>query len=185
MTDIAKPSPRKPIADVAHPNNSAPSDTSKPVIVANRAILRDPMMTANSPTDNVASVQPANKLNIQPPATIGTEVATEIKSEPTTVSEVQPSNSAGAAPPDAKTATEQQSAEAEILAKRDAELQALVDSKRYFLPIDAVEQQQTKQFIIIGVVVSLVLVLIWLDLALDAGLIKLGGLKALTHFFTS
>lgn len=142
------------------------------------------MMTANSPTDNVVSVQTASKLNIQPPVTVGVEQPVENKAEP--VPDIQSSNiNAETTTEVNKTITEQQVAEADILAKRDAELQALVDSKKYFLPIDAVEQRQTKHFIIIGVVVSLVLVVIWLDLALDAGLIKLGGLKALTHFFTS
>ena len=46
----AKKKTAKPIADVSHPGKSAPSSTSKPVIVTNRPILKDPMMVDEDTT---------------------------------------------------------------------------------------------------------------------------------------
>lgn len=47
MAERKKPA-GKPIIDVAHPGKSAPSQTSKPVIITNRTILKDPMMVETS-----------------------------------------------------------------------------------------------------------------------------------------
>jgi hypothetical protein len=47
MTDAKKPAKR--IIDVAHPGQTAPPKTSKPVIITNRTILKDPMMVDGEP----------------------------------------------------------------------------------------------------------------------------------------
>lgn len=75
--------------------------------------------------------------------------------------------------------------EDELKAKADAELQKLVDSKKYFLPINGKEKQRTKRTIAIGVLLSLVLAAAWFDIALDAGLLHLNNIQPLTHFFSS
>lgn len=98
--------------------------------------------------------------------------------------------------PESAKATDQQSAddtdkilqaEAEQKAAHEAEVQKLVDSKDYYLDmkVTTAEKKHTKQFILIGVVLSVALLLIWFDIALDAGIIHAGGLKSLTHFFSS
>ncbi len=71
----------------------------------------------------------------------------------------------------------------DVEAKRQDELQALVESKKYYLPINTIENQRSRQFIIGGVLLSLLLAAAWTDIALDAGLIHIAGVKALTHFF--
>lgn len=80
---------------------------------------------------------------------------------------------------------EQLNAEAEAKAKHDAAIQKLVDSKQYFLPINAVEKRRTKHFVILGVLLSILLLLAWGDIALDAGLIQVSGVKPVTHFFSN
>jgi len=72
----------------------------------------------------------------------------------------------------------------EDLAKDEA-MQKMVDSKQFYLPINAIEQRRTQRFIALGVVFSIILALAWLDISLDAGLINLGGIKSVTHFFSS
>lgn len=67
--------------------------------------------------------------------------------------------------------------------KHDQEVEKLVESKKYFLPINSVEKRRSKRVVAFGVVLSILLIVAWLDIALDAGLVKLGGLKPLTHFF--
>jgi archaellum component FlaD/FlaE len=76
-------------------------------------------------------------------------------------------------------------AEAEAQAKHDAAIQQLVDSKQYFLPINAVEKRRTKRVVVLGIVLSIILALAWVDVALDAGLIHIAGVKPVTHFFSS
>ena len=84
-----------------------------------------------------------------------------------------------------KTPGEEEEAEASRKAERDANLQKIVDNKTYFLPINAVEKRKTKRIIVLGIVLSLVLAVAWVDVALDAGLIEIGGVKPVTHFFSN
>lgn len=74
---------------------------------------------------------------------------------------------------------------AEAAAEHEAAIQKLVDDETYFLPINSVETRKTRRFMLLGVVLILVLALAWADVALDAGLIHLAGLKPLTHLFTN
>ena len=64
-------------------------------------------------------------------------------------------------------------------------IQKLVTEKRYFLPINTQEKRRTKHFIILGVVLILLLAAAWADIALDAGLIHLDGVRPLTHLFSN
>jgi hypothetical protein len=81
---------------------------------------------------------------------------------------------------DDKAAAEAAAAEAE--AKRKANLQALVDNKTYFLPINAVSRRRSQQLSVVGLLLIIVLSVAWLDLAADAGFIHVPILP-LTHFF--
>lgn len=237
------------IVDVKKPGISAPSPTSKPVIVTNRPLLRDPMMVADvkdmpkTDTDNKDSekhlevadggVATGGKPVIEPlDQTISEERAAadqlddktksavddgadpaedDIRQEPDSVplsddtpdeapstdatdliSTAQPkANDASAPgeipPPDTSKSgvARQAEAEAAAQAKHDENIQQLVDSKRYALPITTIEQRKSKRFVVLGIALAVILIIIWLDIALDAGIIKLGGLKPLTHFFSN
>lgn len=81
--------------------------------------------------------------------------------------------------PDAKTETEKAKQEA------DAALQKLIESKKYFLPINALEKRRSKQFVALGIFLSLILIIAWADIALDAGLLHINNIKPITHFFSS
>jgi hypothetical protein len=76
-------------------------------------------------------------------------------------------------------------AEAKQQAEHDAAIQKLVDSKKYFLPINAVEKRRSKRFVAVGVLLSLLLLAAWADIAADAGLISVPGVKPVTHFFSN
>ena len=69
--------------------------------------------------------------------------------------------------------------------KHEAEIQKLIDSKKYELPINSIEQRKSKRVVILGIALSLVLMLAWADIALDASLIQINGIKPLTHFFSN
>lgn len=83
------------------------------------------------------------------------------------------------------TPAEEEEAEASRKAEHDANLQKIVDSKTYYLPINAVEKRRSKRFVLLGIAVSILLILLWVNIALDAGLIKIDGLSPMTHFFSS
>ncbi|HVX24486.1 MAG TPA: hypothetical protein VG992_04065, partial [Candidatus Saccharimonadales bacterium] len=76
-------------------------------------------------------------------------------------------------------------AEAAKQAEHDAAMQKLVDSKQYFLPINAVEKRKSKHFVIFGVFLALVLAAAWVDIALDAGIITISHIKPVTHLFSN
>ena len=79
----------------------------------------------------------------------------------------------------------QEEAEATKQAEHQAAIDKLATGKQYFLPINSVEKRRSKQFVAIGIILSLLLILAWADIALDAGLIHLAGIKPLTHFFST
>ena len=83
------------------------------------------------------------------------------------------------------TPDEQDAAEASRKAEHDANLQKIVDSKTYYLPINAVEKRKTKRFVLLGIMLSIFLILVWINIALDASLIQIDGISPLTSFFSS
>jgi hypothetical protein len=76
-------------------------------------------------------------------------------------------------------------AEAAKQAEADAKIRKLVDSKKYFLPINAVEQRRSARIAAVGAVLAIILAVAWVDVALDAGLIHLGNIKPVTHLFSN
>jgi hypothetical protein len=83
-----------------------------------------------------------------------------------------------------KVAEEQAKAEEEKKKKEEA-VQKLVDSKQYFLPINSVEKRKSKRFVALGIILAVLLAVAWADIALDAGLIQINGIKPVTHFFSN
>ena len=241
----AKKKPEKKIIDVSHPDDSKPSNTSKPVIVTNRPILKDPMVVEEASSEISQQTEKekvpvkAGETKIKPltdePATeskgkpeseekgqkrtiaeLAAEAAAtsdevekpaeeeshdEPKEEPKPPGESEPdealpedkpeetkpdgeekSDSEKKAPADPG---EEAKLKAEQQAKHDAAIQELVDSKKYALPITTVETRRSRQVVVLGIVLSILLALAWADIALDAGLIEINGVKPVTHFFSN
>ena len=64
-------------------------------------------------------------------------------------------------------------------------LDQLVESERYFLPINMREKRQNRRFIFIGVLICVFLAIVWYDVTLDAGLISNVLHLPHTHFFVA
>jgi hypothetical protein len=234
----------KPIIDVAHPGQSAPSPTTKSILINNHALLKDPMVVeaASNPEDGDAPAPPKpaaagpSRVIIKPihddvepevpaeepteePAGKAAEPAPALPEAPAAAAADDPEPAAPAEPdpepasspakpaddkPDApadtadpakeepdktvdaamandKQLADQQAAEAE----HEAAMQKLIDSQQYFLPINTVEKRKAKRFMVLGVVLAVVLAAAWADIALDAGLIHVSGVKPATHFFSN
>jgi len=67
-------------------------------------------------------------------------------------------------------------------AAQAAKVAGLIKREVYVLPINAVEKRRSKHVVIGGLLLIIVLALVWLDLAADAGFIHVPHLP-LTHFF--
>lgn len=63
-----------------------------------------------------------------------------------------------------------------------AEQAKAIESGRYFLPIQTADNRRARRDAIIFAILGIVLVLVWLDVLLDANLISLGGIQPLTNF---
>ncbi len=219
MSETKKAALKHVVTDVTEPNKSPPSDTSRPVIVTNRAILKDPMMggkptvtseiepTDISPprlpgkpkiepglkTDSIVSeLTPADVNNV--PENVAaesdevpeTETATDSlpQSTDSTATDTLPkstdSKDSGAINPEAEAA-----AALDKQIEHEAAVQKLIDDKQYILPVNALEKRRSKRFVALGILISLLLGLAWVDVALDASLIQVPGLKPVTHFFSN
>src|SRR5690348_15469367 len=71
----------KKVFDVAKPGKSAPSSSAKPIIITNRPVLKDPMVTAEAPsatptTEVPAPSKPRTKITITP---INQDLETSVK----------------------------------------------------------------------------------------------------------
>lgn len=217
--------PNKQVMDVSHPGKTAPPLTSKPVIVTNRTILKDPMVVDTSEEDDkkaedapktpaakapvasdIESVEPKEKEVAAKPEHVVQPIAEPVvedkpaddkpieepkKAEPTPEpakpTEPAPSNQESDDDSDNGAVITDAQIEAEAAAEvaRDAQVQKLIDSKKYYVPVNAVEKRRTKRVIALGIVLSIVLALAWVDIALDAGLIDLGSVTPVTHFFSN
>jgi cobalamin biosynthesis protein CobT len=255
MAETKKPAATKHISDVNRPNTSAPSATSKAVIVNNRPLLQDPMVVGETKSADDAGtkiiVTTGSKAKIQPltapvveatkakpasesttgavPApkdakaevTVSDSIATtetsaetapasektETATDEVTTAAPEPAKSADPAEAVTETSTDettetdeaengeatqtetspeadQAAAEAEA-AKHDEAMQQMVESKQYFLPINSLEKRRTKRVVVLGIALSVLLAVAWVDVALDASLIQLGSVKPVTHFFSN
>lgn len=207
----AKASDKKVKPDVARPGRSAPSSTSRPVIVTNRPILKDPMVVdvkfedEDFGEDNLThagapKLQPLDTEQGEGPEDRQTEQPAK-KEEPAKEEEKVPSTSSesetklDAEPPNdqaqaSKTGSEPEFDEKDKIeaaehAKQQAAVQELIDSRKYELPINSVEKRKARHFVVLGILLAAFLALAWADIALDAGLIHVEGVKPVTHLFSN
>lgn len=183
------------------PSPSKTTKKSKPVIVTNRPILKDPapeLGEAEAEADNDSGVKTTiahtaetikpPKEEVRPsPEDPAAEEENEKPPEETPKSEDGAKETLS---PETESKKNQQIQELaqkndEQKARHEAVVERLVNSRKYELPINAVEKRKTKNFVVLGFLLSILLVLVWADVALDAGLVKLNGVKPVTHFFSN
>lgn len=193
-------------------NNSA--SEPRAVVISNRPLLKDPSIKAEPKEDNnsIEFKKPTAPLIKLSEGNISKETADEKEQQesflkPSKDAIQLPENSNSDSVPENKQQTNAEqyvetdmdkpknptnlsneafdAAEAEKKAAHEAEILKLVDEKKYFLPINSVEKRRTKKVVILGITISLLLAIAWVDVALDAGLIRLGNVKPVTHFFSN
>jgi hypothetical protein len=80
--------------------------------------------------------------------------------------------------------SKQQQAKDDEAATHVAKIAELVMSKKLFLPINMKEKRRNKKIVALGIIVAILLVIVWFDVALDAGIIHNSLNLPHTHFFT-
>ena len=191
------------IDDVKGPGKSAPSASGRPIVVTNRPMLaNDPMMVENDDTPPAEKAKPAEPISrtaktlkpvdetLKAPApevkpTDSADTAAEAAPEPATDEPAETTVEDAGENRDADAAASAADAEAEAAKlARETELEQLITSGKYAVPINAVQKKRSHMYTVLLCVVALILVVVLADAALDAGLIKLSGVPH-THFFGS
>ncbi len=121
--------------DVAHPNSTPQSSTSRPIIVDHEPIMQDPMMRSDNPPKPLArhsdepKVQPQT-LTAAPEALPPSEVTTELTSSiPKAVTE----------PKAAQGSKDEQ----------DTKIEQLIESKAYAVPVGHLKRKRTLRMVLI------------------------------------
>lgn len=185
---------KKPLKPLIQPLKDSPEEPAKIEVASNKPA--EPDAKTDTPADEPTGQKPDEDAEADKPA--GPKPADDAD-KPAETPPAPPADEPAEDEPDEATTTEgaegetkkggpteeEQNAEAEAKAKHDEAIQKMVDSRQYFLPINAVEKRKTKHFVLLGLFVSLLLVLAWGDIALDAGLIQIPGVKPVTHFFSN
>lgn len=71
----------------------------------------------------------------------------------------------------------------DVEAARLAEQDQIITSRRYYLPIASTGARRGLTRSLVVLLLVLVIAAIWFDVVLDAGIVHVGGLQPLTHFF--
>lgn len=161
------------VFDIAKPGDFTPSKaTSRPVIVSNRPVMRDPMVMA-----------PGESLAMAASPGINTVPASKVKLEPLPGSAIEAAPVPSDEPAETTAASVASAAEADM--KLQTELADLTDKKHYFLPVNSVEKRRSRLTTGFGLLLIIILGLALINFMLDAGFIHIEGVKPLTHFFSN
>lgn len=182
------------VFDVAKPDKPT-IESGKPTIVPTRTVI-----TAEPTGDTPDVEQPsggADKKEVLSPS------ATKIKIQPISKPEdLKPEKQAEPAPGEEdedeledddnlgsrnklkNASTDEQDLIDRKAAERQANLDKIAEAKTYYLPINQVVRRRSKHIALAGVLLIIIMGLAWADVALDAGLITIPGVKAPTHFFS-
>jgi|GEM_PF-1077841 len=162
----------KPIAEQA--NDDAPAVSDEPA-----AVTADKPGLAPSTTPE--PVAPESAQSPQSPAPVAATPPTDTPDQAD--SKEAPADDKQLAAN--KTLEEAKKKEDEEKAARIAEQEKVIESKRYYLPIHSAKDSRGLRVALILLLFVIVLGLVWLDVVLDAGIIQIKGLHALTHFFNT
>ena len=64
-----------------------------------------------------------------------------------------------------------------------SEQQKAIEHGEYFLPITTAETRRLRREVVLATLFVGILIIVWLDIMLDAGLLSIDGIKAVTNFF--
>jgi hypothetical protein len=176
-TKKVKPKSTK-ITDVTDPGKTTPSPTSRPIVLANRPVLAgDPMIVSQAqepvpaPTAHTTRALAPVSAEVQ---ALDSEASASAHQVSTMTGTPQPS----LARDDARAEAEDASAEAkearELAAEeaRKHELEQLIATGKYAVPINAVQRKRSHIFVAGMCLLAVALAVVLVDVVLDVGLVK-------------
>ncbi|HEX7368478.1 MAG TPA: hypothetical protein VF261_02380 [Candidatus Saccharimonadales bacterium] len=172
-TDADTKGAAKASADNQSPQPEAARDTSKSNATEEAQKGSEP--TADDASQGTAAGSAENDKKAETPAAEGSATTAD-----------SPSGEQDAGDTAAKDATDPKADDEAVraAAAHAAEIDKLAESHKYYLPINQVEKRRNKRSAALGLVLIILLCLAWLDIALDAGIFRLGGIHPITHFFS-
>lgn len=187
------------MADVSPSEKTAPSPNSKNVIVSSRPTIKDTTIKSDdldktpSSLNHKINIQPISIINNQPPEVdpqenskvekVDQELTDKnIEQKPLNNYKYEKIDIAQSIGTNINQANQDKKKIDEMIALNNKQ-DEMIDSKTYFLPINSVRNKKNKKFVILGAVLIVILMFIWLDVSLDAGIFHLAGIKPVTHFF--
>jgi hypothetical protein len=190
ITKLKKPAtkikPPNPVDSSTAPLlRSAHGSTIQPVNSVAKAVPEPEPQLLESPVVD----QVENKAVALPPTIIIDVAPAPLSEKPAVEPAKQNANpeTQSTSPKEPDTTTNERIAElaAEAETQKVIALQKLLEEKTYYLPINSREKRKTKRFVLLGIVLSIILIAAWADIALDAGLIHIDNVKPVTHFFST
>lgn len=172
----------KPLTDVEKPGTTPAHATSRPIIISKTPAVKDPMVAAEepSPTEPVRLPPSAAKKTIVPLTAADKKPETPAESEPADKSADKPEEAEvkeEALPVETPTdqSPEEIAAAAQAVLSKEEQQQAelvekLVEQKKYFVPIGAVQKRRAARNT--ALLAFVLLVLVGAALAVDAGIIE-------------
>lgn len=191
------------VFDVAKPSTTPASPTSRPLIVNHGPIAKDTTVVDKdtNPVDE-GSVEEPKQAMLSKHAIIqpleSQEVELNVVAEEKTEEKVPEDQPKEEKPkdepqeevekPELKNLSEAQlkkieEEEQKRLQEREAQIDQLVGTGKYFLPINAVEKRKNRRVVLAGIVLCVLLAVVWYDVALDAGIVSNILKLPHTHFF--
>lgn len=204
------------ITDVASPGKTAPSASSRPIVVTNRSLIANDPMIAGAAKEETASGEATTAPVINRTAKTIAPVSADMQSPEAPVSELalepmatknsastetltaevasQDSKPAASDSEDESQAPVHRDDEADLAAAesqaeaaqnaREQELDQLIESRKYAVPINAVQRKRSRVFVATMCLLALLLALLLVDAVLDVGLFKLPVSVPHTHLFS-
>lgn len=174
------------VFDVAKPGRTAPSSTTRPLIVGHGVIIQDPMVNAKTPPSNVpakdeAPAEEKSELVVTPPKEEASkapekpaeEKPPEVKPTEKTPDSTDNADSGAIDELASQSAKKKQDADAEEKAKtKQIEMDKLIAEKKYLIPIGQVTRRNNNRVAIVILVLLALLVAAYL--LIDAGVIDVG-----------
>lgn len=186
MAETKEITTQKKVFDVAKPSSTPADPTSRPLIVNHGPIAKDTTVVEDGP-ENEESTDKATESLLSKHAVIQPLVEQEVepgladekvnnaderpKEEPTN----EPSDEKLGPDPKMLSNAQTKKLEEEEQKRqheRKVQIDQLVSSGRYSLPINSVEKRKNRRLVIAGIVLCLLLMVVWYDVALDAGIVS-------------
>ena len=176
--DKEEPSSAPKLFDVAKPGKTAASATSRPIIVGHGSSMKQDPMVTSPPSEEKKGNTEVSALRSHKEAVIKPDVRQDDneKDESEKIPDAAAVDTLAQAANDKK----EDQKEAEEVVARVLELEKIIESKQYFVPVGEAKRRRSNQRTLGVVILLLVLAIAGINFAIDAEALDI-GIKPLTN----